>query len=253
MNVRRKKNVLPQRKTRQQQNLAITLPEKTGQHLFLTSPEKGLRLIVARHGETEYNRSGTLQGQRDVPLSPKGKQQAVVLCEWLANQHIDFVLSSPLSRASQLALGIARARRLDVQLVPEFIEMAHGHWEGMQEEKIERRYPNLYCQWKTEPSQTLKPGETARDLQKRVVPAWDQLIEKYGTNGKPLTVLIVAHKWVNQVLLCHVAQLPLDQSVTFKQDNCCINIIDYPEGCVGSAYLRATNLTANELLERIAA
>jgi broad specificity phosphatase PhoE len=90
-----------------------------------------VRLLVVRHGETDYNRDGRLQGQEhDVPLNATGVAQAQQLSEQI-DERIDYLVSSPLVRARQTAQILARDRDVAVRLDTDLMEIAYGRLAGM--------------------------------------------------------------------------------------------------------------------------
>src|SRR3546814_1273806 len=94
-----------------------------------------MKILLARHGETQWNAEGRYQGQEDIALSPVGEAQARALGERLREARIDRAVASPLSRArrtAELALGESRAGMLARD--PGLMEIAHGTWEGRSEE-----------------------------------------------------------------------------------------------------------------------
>src|SRR3546814_6731941 len=91
-----------------------------------------MKILLARHGETQWNAEGRYQGQEDIALSPVGEAQARALGERLREVRIDRAVASPLSRArrtAELALGESRAGMLARD--PGLMEIAHGTWEGL--------------------------------------------------------------------------------------------------------------------------
>jgi broad specificity phosphatase PhoE len=85
----------------------------------------------ARHGQTELNREGRLQGRIDVPLSELGAQQAAALARGYASAPVTRVLSSPLQRARATAAAIAAPHGLTVEVDDRLIELDYGAWDGL--------------------------------------------------------------------------------------------------------------------------
>ena len=90
-----------------------------------------IRVLLVRHGETDWNAQRRYQGQTDVPLNEAGRRQADALAERLAGEEISAVLSSDRQRARQTALAIAAPHGLPVQEEPRMCEIALGDWEGL--------------------------------------------------------------------------------------------------------------------------
>ncbi|PWH05515.1 histidine phosphatase family protein [Brachybacterium endophyticum] len=107
------------------------------------------RLLLVRHGETDHNREGRLQGQVDIPLNATGRDQARAIGRTLAGHHFDAVLSSPLGRARDTAQVIAEACGLsDIEIEPGVIEQSFGSWEGLTGEQIRTDWPDLHTRWR---------------------------------------------------------------------------------------------------------
>ena len=99
------------------------------------------RWYLVRHGETEWNRTGRIQGHSDVPLSKHGKSQMRKAAERLADRSFSAVYTSDLSRAIQSAETIAGTSGVEIRVDPELREFSYGEWEGMTIEEVESRYP----------------------------------------------------------------------------------------------------------------
>src|SRR5258708_23686791 len=87
-----------------------------------------MRLLIARHGATQYNLDARFTGQVDVPLSPLGERQSQALAEGLAGVHLDALISSDLRRALATAAPIARLHGLEVQCGPDLRQISVGSW-----------------------------------------------------------------------------------------------------------------------------
>jgi len=129
------------------------------------------RLLVWRHGNTDYNAGGRVQGQTDAPLNARGRDQAAAAAAVLASFHPDALVSSDLSRAHDTASALASLTGLPIQPDPRLRERHFGEWQGALLTDIESRHPAEYARWRAgDPS----PGcgiESLDDLSKRVVEA----------------------------------------------------------------------------------
>ena len=149
------------------------------------------RLILIRHGETDWNVEGRYQGQADPPLNARGIQQAYALADALEDVGLDVIYSSPLRRAWQTAEIVAR--RLGVPLYPEprLMEIHQGDWQGHLRSEIAARYPELFHRWHTEPWQVTPPGgESLQEVQARVYAAIDEILARH----RGQTVGVVTHR-----------------------------------------------------------
>lgn len=98
-------------------------------------------VILARHGETDWNRDGIWQGHGDPPLNDLGRRQAAALADGLAGESIDVLYSSDLRRARETAEIVGRSLGLPVRLDPGLREIDIGSWSGLTRAQIEERFP----------------------------------------------------------------------------------------------------------------
>jgi broad specificity phosphatase PhoE len=104
-------------------------------------------LLLARHGETDWNRARRWQGHADRPLTERGRAQAARLAERLADVALDAIYSSDLRRARETAEAVAHAQGVDVVQLPELREVDVGSWEGLTREEAENRFPDGFRRW----------------------------------------------------------------------------------------------------------
>lgn len=220
-------------------------------HLGLPLPKlwrhyRGLRLILVRHGETEWNRRGQFQGQIDVPLNDNGRGQGQQAADFLKEIPIDFAISSSLARPKETAeLILQNHSQVQLDLSEPLWEISHGTWEGCLESEIEERYPGELDQWRTAPEAVQMPeGENLQQVWDRAIAAWDEIVAQALATGKTeQTGLIVAHDAINKVVLCHVAGLGPEHFWCFKQGNGAVSVIDYDAD--GQPILQAMNITTH--------
>ncbi len=101
-------------------------------------------ILLARHGETDWNLECRVQGHTDRPLNETGREQALALAEALADEAVDAVYSSDLVRAHETARIVAERKGLDVVAMPELRERDFGTWEGLTDEEILERFPRAH-------------------------------------------------------------------------------------------------------------
>lgn len=146
-------------------------------------------LYCVRHGETEYNAAGRIQGQLDSPLSELGYRQCAAVAEALIGQPIDLILCSPLRRASESARTIAERLNVDIRFDDRLMEINAGLFQGRCWPEIETLYPDAARQWrKQDPDFRLPEGESRRDVMLRVRAAFDDL-----RKSSVQQVIVVAH------------------------------------------------------------
>jgi phosphoserine phosphatase len=127
-------------------------------------------ILLARHGESDWNRAKRWQGHADRPLTELGRAQARDLAERLAETELDAVYSSDLQRARETAEIVARSRGLDVAVLAELREIDVGSWSGLTRTEAEQRFPEAYRRW-VAGGEGWDDGETYEQLSERVVGA----------------------------------------------------------------------------------
>jgi probable phosphoglycerate mutase len=157
-----------------------------------------LRLIVVRHGETDWAREGRYAGARDVPLNPLGLRQCDATAAALAGRSAAAVYASPLERARTTGEIIAKPHRLEVAVEPVFREMTFGAWEGRTRDEVRAASPDLYRAWLETPHLAALPeGETLAQVHARVVEGLGELRAQH--DGA--TVVLVTHGIVIRLLV----------------------------------------------------
>ncbi len=156
-------------------------------------------IILCRHGETEWNRSGRYQGKTDVPLNERGREQARALALALREESIDVMYSSTLARAYDTAEEIARLQGLGVTRDSRLDEINQGAWEGLRRDEIVVSHPDLHERWLDHPLDLRLPGgETLGEVRARVREALDEILLQHADE----TVCIVAHS-VSMAVIKH--------------------------------------------------
>ena len=140
-------------------------------------------LILLRHGQTAANAASLLQGRIDLPLDETGIAQARRSGEHLRSMYSDLVvISSPLLRARETAAAIAD----DVLIDERFIELDYGDWDGLALSEVDQQQ---WQQWRHDASFRPPNGETLVELDARVQPALDELVDR----ARNATVVVVSH------------------------------------------------------------
>lgn len=149
------------------------------------------RLILIRHGETDWNVEGRYQGQADPPLNEQGLAQARVLAIELRCVGLEVLYASPLSRARQTARILAETLGLPLQVEPRLMEIHQGEWQERLVDDIAAEYPDLFHRWQTEPwTVTLPGGESLAHVQARVYAALDDILAQ----NRGRYVGLIAHR-----------------------------------------------------------
>jgi broad specificity phosphatase PhoE len=160
-------------------------------------------LLLARHGESDWNRSKRWQGFADRPLTDLGRQQAQELADRLDDTELDAVYSSDLRRARDTAEAVAHRKGLQVRTTPDLREVDVGSWSGLTRAEAEARFPEAYARW-LEGGEGWEDGETYQQLEDRVVRAFRNIAAEQ-EGGR---VLVVAHG--GTIRAVHAAALGVD-------------------------------------------
>jgi len=203
---------------------------------------RGPRLLLVRHGETDWNKAGKFQGQIDVPLNDNGREQSRRAAEFLKDIKLDFAISSSMLRPKETAEIILKYHSdLQLELRDELREISHGLWEGKFELEIEESYPGLLEEWKTSPETVQMPeGENLQHVWTRAIASWREIVQSVSGTG-----IVVAHDAINKAILCHLFGLEPEHFWKFKQGNGAVSVIDYPHGPDGLPVLQAMNVTTH--------
>ena len=208
---------------------------------------KGPRMLLVRHGETEWNRNGQFQGQIDVPLNDNGRAQGEKASEFLKNISIDAAYTSFMARPKETAEIILKHHDgLTLYDVQDLREISHGEWEGKFEKEIESSYPGMLHHWQTEPQTVQMPGgENLQQVWARAILAWKEIVAAHSATDEIQTILVVAHDAINKAILCHVVGLGPEAFWRFKQGNGAVSVIDYPNGIDSAPVLNTANITTH--------
>jgi probable phosphoglycerate mutase len=195
----------------------------------------GHRWLLLRHGQTNFNAEGIVQGSSDTSrLSEEGTRQARAVGQYLGKLHIDRVYVSPLARAQQTlaqAEESAGKQFADKRVVIDDLREVDLHeWEGLYKSKIKATWPDAYRLWRGN-----NPGEfrldsgkyPIRDLWKRADGVWKQVLEEAAAEGggrEPLlgtkTSLLTGHNGINQALFATALGLSEEAFRKFEFPNC---------------------------------
>jgi broad specificity phosphatase PhoE len=157
-------------------------------------------VMLARHGETEWNRLRRRQGQLDSPLTERGLVQARAVADGAVGLSMDSIFASPLPRAATTAALCAERTGLSVTVIVELSEINHGRMAGLTTEDIERFFPGELDRRAEDKYRWRFPGgESYADADRRAGIA----LERISTAGvrRPL---IVSHEMIGRMLLRHL-------------------------------------------------
>lgn len=193
-------------------------------------------ILLMRHGEIPQREPRRFVGQTDLPLTPRGREQAQSWAETLAGLPLAGAWCSDLSRCVDTARLALSQSGLRAQTLQALREVDLGQWEGLTEDEVRRRYPGEHERRGADLAGVApEGGENFSQVQER---AW-QALQDIAVRTEGL-VLAVAHAGVNRALICRILGVPLGSLFSLGQDYCALNIINLTAG--RAPQLRALNL-----------
>jgi broad specificity phosphatase PhoE len=179
-----------------------------------------MRILLLRHAESIDNIKDLYVGQKDSPLSPKGKRQVKALAKALAKEKIDFIYSSPLQRAKNLAEAIAKThKKSKFFIAPELLEINQGIFQG---KKRTEKTREKYLWYFLHPNKKIPKGESLNQVISRLR-KFLKRINKYKNSNK--TILIVSHRRIIYTLMALLLKWDLKTTIQMRQDTASITEI----------------------------
>ncbi|HOS68548.1 MAG TPA: histidine phosphatase family protein [Bacillota bacterium] len=200
------------------------------------------RLYLVRHGETEWNKNGKVQGRTDTELSPEGVMQAELLARRLAGEDINVIYSSSLRRALKTAEIIAEYKQCEIIKSDKYHEICFGPWEGMTINEIKEKYSEHYRAYREDPVNFKLPGaETLIDLTERTYGAVMDIVSRHtGSN-----ILLVSHGTAIKAVIIRILGLDIIDFKRFMIDNASVSILEFPEDDTEKPVLICLNDTSH--------
>ncbi len=185
-----------------------------------------MKIYLVRHGETDWNQAGLLQGQTDIALNAQGLEQAREAAERLKEVPFEIAFCSPLIRAKRTAETIIGDRKITLTTDERLRELNFGPWEGVDIRTIKDAASQPF----TNPGSYIPPegAESFAQLYKRSGEFVDQVL--LPLEGTYETVLVVAHGGVNRSILNPVLNIPVDDFWRMHMGNCATAILDCTDG-----------------------
>lgn len=183
-------------------------------------------IIIIRHGETEWNKTGRFQGHSDVPLSEEGRAQAEALGKNLVVDHVDAIYASDLTRAMETAAPLAERFGLPVIPDPQLRELNFGAWEGRNFNDVNAENPDAMKNFYNDPEQANIPdSENFTDFQRRVAGRVREITAQ--ERGK--RIVIVSHGASIRILLADLLSMPIRSIWHLSQLNTAVNKIRFED------------------------
>jgi broad specificity phosphatase PhoE len=153
-------------------------------------------LLLARHGETDWNRELRIQGSSDIELNELGRKQARFLAQELTDVDLDAIYASDLSRASATAAAVAATHGLEVKVDPRLRERSFGSWEGLTREDLDEL-----------PHGSHHDGETDDEVRERMLAA----VRDIAAAHPGQQVLVVSHGGALNTLWHHALGVRIER------------------------------------------
>lgn len=175
-----------------------------------------MKVLLVRHGETDWNVKKKIQGSTDIPLNETGRKQAECLAEKLfcKRDEIEGIYTSCLRRASKTAEIIAKRLEKECRIIKGVEEINFGLWEGLSWEQVEERFQKEYQVWHENRRYEKAPrGESYQDLIERVVPALQKLLTEKEEEKEKRDLVVVTHSADIMALLSFLYDTPFHEMV----------------------------------------
>ena len=172
-------------------------------------------ILLARHGETQENKERRFQGQKDVPLNDRGREQARELAAAVEREDVRVIYTSPLVRARETAEIVAERVKREIREDPRLKEVDVGDWQDRLKDDVEREDPDLWAAFRRAGDDFRFPGgESFAEQQEHVVAA---LVDV--TQRGELPALLVCHRGVVRCALAHTHRRGLETYHEWKVPN----------------------------------
>jgi broad specificity phosphatase PhoE len=188
----------------------------------------GIKILLVRHGETDWNLAGRFQGRSDVPLNQKGVEQANALASALGGESLAAIYSSPLARAKETA-RLIQVFHPSAPLYEDegLVEMDLGEFEGIEGPRWAEKHADFRKAWRDNPASVTMPGgENLQQVQARSMAVLERITHSYPLGS---TLLVCSHNFVILTILCRALEIPLDRFRELKQGTAALNVL-YMQG-----------------------
>ena len=190
------------------------------------TPIPTTELIIVRHGETEWNLDGRMQGHSDSNLTPLGLRQAEAIAARLVHEKIDAIYASDLGRAMKTAEAVSKANGLAIVPDSRLRERNMGIFQGLTFDEIRQRFPEEYQQFATRrPDYVIPDGESMQQCHDRVIAGLQAIADRH-PGGR---VVVVTHGGPLSAVFRHTMGLPVNAPRHWSLFNASINRFEVQE------------------------
>jgi broad specificity phosphatase PhoE len=196
-------------------------------HIFIVVELFMTEMVLVRHGQTDWNILGRIQGQTDIPLNDAGLEQARQPARSLPPRAYTAIYSSDLRRARQTAQILADTLLLPVQVDKRLREIHQGEWEGLNIQQVTSQFGANFSATRSDPlNERAIGGESTLDVAARMGEVADAIAREHPQGP----VLVVGHGFALAVLRCLANDIPLAEAYTFIPDNARAMTIQWKPG-----------------------
>ena len=171
------------------------------------------RLVMLRHGQTEFNAGSRMQGQLDTDLTDLGRAQAVAAAEVLAKRQPLLIVSSDLRRAYDTAVTLGERSAVPVRVDTRLRETHLGDWQGLTHDQVDAAAPGARAAWRDDARWAPHRGESRIDVADRSLPTVAEIVAaepEWGCDEPDRPVVLVAHGGLIAALTAGLLDLPVD-------------------------------------------
>ena len=184
-------------------------------------------IYLVRHGQTESNLKDFSSGWSAEDLNENGYSQVRRLAARLADHTIDVIYTSPLQRAASTAKIIGNSHNLAPLIVGDLIEIKLGGWEGLYINEIKEKWPKLFGQWRSDPSDVIMPnGESLDEVTARANRVLNKIVDDNPDQG----IVVVTHEVIVKVIVMRILGCTSSSYNRFRVDNASLTVVTNRDG-----------------------
>ncbi|NMB53932.1 MAG: histidine phosphatase family protein [Leptolinea sp.] len=183
-----------------------------------------VKVILVRHGQTEWNKIERFRGRYNIPLNQTGIDQATKTGIRISNKWKPIAIySSPMGRAMQTAVKIAEFCKQPVFPCDGLNDIDYGEWQGLTPEEVNRQWPDLLKVWYEMPEMAYIPGgESLTQVRERAMASIMELCQKHPDSN----LVLVSHTVVIRMILLAILGAGKDHFWRISQEPCAINVFE---------------------------